>query len=66
MTSSRGEGDCVLVFEISPSSGHVISRRSDRAVFLRQKDSSGQLGRDQVLALEYDKQGLACAGPFPV
>lgn len=52
---SRGEDDCVLVLEISPSSGHVISRRSDKAVFLRQKDSSVELDRDQVLALEYDK-----------
>ena len=51
----RGEDDCVLVLEISPSSGHVISRRSDKAVFLRQKDSSVELDRDQVLALEYDK-----------
>lgn len=55
VTNSRGEDDCVLVLEISPSSGHVISRRSDKAVFLRQKDSSVELDRDQVLALEYDK-----------
>ena len=52
---SRGEDDCVLVLEISPSSGHVISRRSDKAVFLRQKDSSAELDRDQALALECDK-----------
>ena len=52
---SRGEDDCILVLEIGPSTGHVISRRSDKAVFLRQKDSSVELDRDQVLALEYEK-----------
>ncbi|MCH3956340.1 MAG: hypothetical protein LKE45_02995 [Olsenella sp.] len=55
VTNLRGEDDCVLVLEIGPSSGHAISRRSDRAVFLRQKDSSVELERDQVLELEYDK-----------
>nr|WP_314640327.1 ATP-binding protein [uncultured Olsenella sp.] len=35
VTNSRGEDDRILVLEISPSSGHVISRRSDKAVFLR-------------------------------
>lgn len=55
VTNLRGEEDCILVLEIGPSSGHVISRRSDRAVFLRQKDSSVELERDPVLALEYDK-----------
>lgn len=55
VVNSRGEDDCILVLEIGPSSGHVISRRSDKAVFLRQKDSSVELDRDQVLALEYDK-----------
>lgn len=55
VVNSHGEDDCILVLEIGPSSGHVIFRRSDRAVFLRQKDSSVELDRDQVLALEYDK-----------
>lgn len=53
--NSHGENDCILVLEVGASSGHVISRRSDGAVFLRQKDSSGELKHDQVLALEYDK-----------
>lgn len=55
VVNSHGEDDCILVLDIGPSSGHVISRRSDKAVFLRQKDSSVELDRDQVLALEYDK-----------
>lgn len=53
--NEQGKNDNILVLEIAPSSGHVISRRSDKAVFLRQKDSSVALDRDQVLALEYDK-----------
>lgn len=28
VTNLRGENDCILVLDISPSSGHVISRRS--------------------------------------
>lgn len=55
VTNSNGEDDDILVLEIAPSSGHVITRRSDQAVFLRQEDRSMELKRDQVLALEYDK-----------
>lgn len=55
VTNSHGEDDSILVLDISASSNHVIARRSDKAVFLRQQDSSGELDRDQVLALEYDK-----------
>ena len=53
--NEQGKNDNILVLEIAPSSGRVISGRSDKAVFLRQKDSSVALDRDQVLALEYDK-----------
>ena len=55
VTNAKGEDDQILVLEISRSNGHVIARRSDKAVFLRQRDSSVELDRDQVLALEYDK-----------
>lgn len=55
VTNSHGEDDSILVLDISASSNHVIARRSDKAVFLRQQDSSVELDRDQVLALEYDK-----------
>lgn len=33
--NSHGENDCILVLEVGASSGHIISRRSDGAVFLR-------------------------------
>lgn len=33
----------------------MVSRISDKEVFLRQKDKSVKPNRDQVLALEYDK-----------
>lgn len=55
ITNSKGEDDQILVLEIGRSNGHVIARRSDKAVLLRQRDSSVELDRDQVLALEYDK-----------
>ena len=43
------------MLEVASSTGRVIARRSDKAVFLRQRDSSVELDREQVLALEYDK-----------
>ena len=55
VTNSKGQQDQILVLDIASSTGHVIARRSDNAVFLRQKDSSVELDREQVLALEYDK-----------
>lgn len=53
--NSRGEADSILVLDIEPSSDHVVSRISDKEVFLRQNDKSVRLDREQVLALEYDK-----------
>lgn len=55
VTNAKGEDDQILVLEIRRSNGHVIARRSDKAVFLRQRDSTVELDRGQVLALEYDK-----------
>ena len=55
VTNSRGEDDLILVLDIRPSTDHVIARRSDGAVFLRQGDRSVVLGHDQITALEYDK-----------
>ena len=55
VTNSKGQLDQILVLDIASSTGHVIARRSDNAVFLRQQDSSVELDREQVLALEYDK-----------
>lgn len=53
--NSRGEDDFILVIDISASTDHVIMRRSDKAVFLRQRDNSVKLNHEQILALEYDK-----------
>ncbi len=54
-SNSKGEDDSILVIEIGASAERVITRRRDKAVFLRQKDKSIILDREQVLALEYDK-----------
>lgn len=53
--NSDGEDDIVLVIDIEPSANHVISRRKDNAVFLRQGDESKRLNYEQIRALEYDK-----------
>lgn len=55
VTNSKGREDEILVLDIEPSLNHVVSRISDKEVFLRQKDKSVKPNRDQVLALEYDK-----------
>lgn len=55
VTNSSGEDDTVLVLDVEASPSHVVSRVSDREVFLRQNDKSVRLTREQVLALEYDK-----------
>ena len=55
VTNSKGEDDLILVIDIEASAERVIARRRDKAVFLRQKDKSVILDREQVLALEYDK-----------
>ena len=55
VTNFRGEDDIVLVLDVRASTDHVIARRSDGAVFLRQGDRSVELGHDQITALEYDK-----------
>lgn len=51
----RVEDGQILVLDIEPSPGHVVSRMSDKEMFLRQNDKSVKLNREQVLALEYDK-----------
>ena len=55
VTNSHNEADVVLVLDISASTDHVIARRSDGAVFLRQGDRSVVLDHEQTTALEYDK-----------
>lgn len=55
MVNSSGEEDFVLVIDIEPSADRVITRRKDGAVFLRQGDTSPELGYEQIRALEYDK-----------
>lgn len=55
VTNSQGQDDVILVLDISASTDHVIARRSDGAVFLRQNDKSVELNHDQITALEYDK-----------
>lgn len=53
--NSGGKDDQILIMEIAASTDRVVTRRSDREVFLRQGDKSVKLDREQVLALEYDK-----------
>lgn len=55
VTNSHGGDDVVLVLDVRAATDHVIARRSDGAVFLRQGDRSVELGHDQITALEYDK-----------
>ena len=55
VVNNRGEDDVVLVLDVSASTDHVIAKRSDRAVFLRQGEKSVTLSHDQITALEYDK-----------
>lgn len=50
-----GESDVVLALDVRASTDHVVKRRSDGAVFLRQNDQSVRLDHDQIVALEYDK-----------
>lgn len=57
--NAKGQDDQILVLEVASSTGRVIARRSDKAVFLRQRDSSVELDREQVLALEYTRTGGA-------
>lgn len=51
----NGEDDLILVLDVAASTDHVIARKKDNEVFLRQRDKSVRLDRDQVRALEYDK-----------
>lgn len=55
VVNCMGEDDVILVLDVEPSPDHVVSRISDKEVFLRQNDKSVKLDREQVLALEYDK-----------
>lgn len=53
--NSCGEDDLILILDVDASTDHVIARRNDGAVFLRQGDRSVELNHDQITALEYDK-----------
>ena len=55
VTNSSGESDRILVLDVQASTDRVIARKRDGEVFLRQKDESVRLDREQVRALEYDK-----------
>ena len=55
VTNSNGEDDLILVLDIEASAERVVTRRKDSEVFLRQGDKSVKLDREQVRALEYDK-----------
>ena len=55
VVTSSGRKDFILVLDVESSSDRVISRRNDKKVFLRQGDKSVELDREQVLALEYEK-----------
>ena len=51
----KGEEDTVLIMDIECSTEHVIKRRTDGRVALREGDKSVWLDHDQIRALEYDK-----------
>lgn len=55
VVTATGKEDFILVIDVEASPDRVISRRNDKKVFLRQQDNSIELDREQVLALEYDK-----------
>ncbi|HDL4984237.1 TPA: putative DNA binding domain-containing protein, partial [Mannheimia haemolytica] len=54
VVNSRGLADFVLLFEVTASSGRVITSHDDR-VFLRSKDQTLELNFEQRLQLEYEK-----------
>lgn len=54
-TNANGEDDLILVLDVAASTDHVVARKKDNEVFLRQGDKSVRLDREQVRALEYDK-----------
>lgn len=53
--NANGDEDSILVLDIAASTDRVIARKKDNEVFLRQQDNSVRLDREQVRALEYDK-----------
>ena len=53
--NADGESDVILVLDVAPSSNHVVAKRSNGDVYLREADRSVLLDREQVRALEYDK-----------
>lgn len=55
VVNASGEDDLILVLDVAASTDHVIARKKDNEVFLRQRDKSVRLDREQVRALEYDK-----------
>lgn len=54
VVNSRGLADFVLLFQVTASSGRVITSHDDR-VFLRSKDQTLELNFEQRLQLEYEK-----------
>ncbi len=55
VVNSKGEDDFVLVMDVACSTEHVIKRRTDGKVALREGASSVWLDHEQIKALEYDK-----------
>ena len=55
VVNSSGEDDFILVLDIRASRDRVIALKKNGEVYLRQNDSSKRLDREQVRALEYDK-----------
>ncbi len=55
VVNADGEDNLILVLDIAASTDWVIVRKRDNEVFLRQRDNSVKLDREQVRALEYDK-----------
>ena len=53
--NSQEKDDFILVMDIEASASRAVTRRSDGRVFLRQQHRSVRLDREQVLALEHDK-----------
>lgn len=55
VVNSSGESDSILVLDVRASRDRVIALKRNGDVYLRQNDSSVRLDREQVRALEYDK-----------
>lgn len=55
VTNDNGQDDVVLLLRVDASSDSVVRRRDDNKVFYRSGDKSNELGHDQILRLEYDR-----------